>query len=115
MKMVSMANKPKAEDKGNEPGGMDCCCDDAKYPYGTQISLGSDQLAALGVKNMPAVGTVVMLQAQAKVVSCRSEEDKDGTSDDSFSLQITDLGLEAAEEKQSPMNMSEAADKIYSK
>lgn len=93
MKMVSMENKPK--DKKGEGHPIECC-DDAKYPYGTQISLGPDQLAALGIKDLPKVGTVIMLQAQAKVVACRSEEDKNGEADQSCSLQITDLGIEGS-------------------
>jgi len=95
MKLVSMANKPM-DSKEKEPGGVECCCDDAKYPYGTQISLGDDQLAALGITDLPKVGTVVMLSAKAEVVSVRSEEDRDGSADASLSLQITDLGIESS-------------------
>lgn len=103
MKMVSMANKPKKD----EEKGMVECCDDAKYPYGTQISLCNDQLAALGITEMPKIGTTVSLMAHAKVVSCRSEEDQDGSADQSLSLQITDLGIE------SKMSESKKASILY--
>ena len=91
MKMVSMANKPKKEDEK----GMVECCDDAKYPYGTQISLCNDHLEALGITEMPKIGTTVVLTAHAKVVFCRSEEDQDGSTEQSLSLQITDLGIDS--------------------
>jgi hypothetical protein len=91
MKMVSMANKPEEKKEGGE---MDCC-DDAMYPYGTQISLGSDQLKALGVMELPKVGAVLKVMASVKVVACRAEEDKDGEEDLSCSLQITEMGIDS--------------------
>lgn len=93
MKLVSMANKPK--DKKEMEGCEPPCCDDAKYPYGTQISLEGDQLAALGISDLPKVGTVVSIMAKAKVVSVSSREDQDGSADQSLSLQITDLGIDS--------------------
>jgi hypothetical protein len=97
MKMVSMANKPEDPKEGageGKNGAMCSDCGDAKYPYGTQLSLGDDQLEALGITDLPKIGTVLTIQAKVKVVAARSEEDQDGSADNTLSLQITDLGID---------------------
>lgn len=102
--MVSMANKPEEK---KEHGGEIACCDDAMYPYGTQISIGSEQLKALGIKDLPKVGTVLKVMASVKVVACRAEEDKDGEEDRSCSLQITEMGIDTK------MTETEIAETMY--
>lgn len=95
MKLVSM--------KKEGGHGHDCCCDKAvpsgcsepDYPWGTRISLEEDQIAALGLKAMPAVGAPVGLEAVAMVIGV-NEEQRDGKTFRRLELQITDLGLAAA-------------------
>lgn len=107
MKLVSMANKPKEQKEGENEAIRSLAECDSKYPYGTQLQLGNDQLQALGISDLPKVGTVVSVMAKAKVISVRSEEGQDGTADQSFSLQITDLGIDQA------MSMSEKAGAMF--
>lgn len=103
MKMVSMVHKME-----KEAGPEACCCDDMKYPYGTQINLESEQMKALGMKEMPKVGMTMMIHAKVKVVSCRSEEGKEGEEMASMSMQITDMGIEEGK-----MSDKEIAGKLY--
>lgn len=82
--------------------GKDChCCDTAPsgcsepdYPWGTRISLEEEQIAALGLKAMPAVGAPMSVQGVAMAVSV-SEEQRDGNTFRRLELQITDLALSA--------------------
>ncbi|BAM66435.1 hypothetical protein [Xanthomonas citri phage CP2] len=95
MKLVSM--------KKEGGHGKDCCCCDAApsgcsepdYPWGTRISLEEDQIAALGLKSMPAVGAPVGVEAVAMVIGV-NEEQRDGKTFRRLELQITDLALAAA-------------------
>lgn len=86
MKLVSMAKKKEASEVAMG--------EDSLYPYGTEIRLEDDQLVALGMKELPKVGTVVNLQAKAKVISASAREEQDGDICSSICLQITDLGVE---------------------
>lgn len=117
MKTVNMA-MPK--EKGGKSDG--CCCggpcdcgDEGKprYPWGLQISLEKEQLDALGIKEMPMTGTVVALQATAKVTRCSEEEREGADPMRSVSLQITDLAFEPAAEQKKPVNMAETAKALY--
>lgn len=83
-KMVSMARKtePKETD-------VPCCEETSKYPYGLVISLENGHIKELGLDPMPGVGTEIILSCKAKVTSCRSEEMKDGGTENCISMQIT--------------------------
>lgn len=88
MKMVSMARTPE---KAKEE---DCCCcpsDDSKYPYGLQLSMEEEQLTALGVTEMPKVGTEMTMTVKCKVTSCSERETDEGT-ERCLSMQITEIG-----------------------
>jgi hypothetical protein len=95
MKLVSM--------KKEGGHGHDCCCNagapsgcsEPDYPWGTRITLEEDQLAALGLKAMPAVGAPVGVEAVATVIGV-NEEQRDGKTVRRLELQLTDLGLAAA-------------------
>lgn len=117
MKMVNMA-LPK--EKGGKSEGCCCCgpcdCGDEgkpRYPWGLQISLEKEQLDALGIKEMPMTGTVVTLQATAKVTRCSEEEREGAEPMRSISLQITDLSLESKAAERKPVNMAETAKSLY--
>lgn len=66
----------------------------SSYPYGLCIRLEGPQLEALGLSNLPAVGSALMLEAKASVVSVTS---KDGHK--CVELQLTDIGLESEKEE----------------
>lgn len=113
MKMVSMAMK--AEKKGKSDG---CCCcgpcecesDKPRYPWGLQLHMDTDQLAAMGMKEMPKVGTTITMQCTVKVTGCREEEREGGEAERSVSLQITEIGMDAP-----AMSDKEKAGALYSK
>ncbi len=52
--------------------GADCmpCCGDQQYPYGLNIRLESQELAKLGITQMPAVGSELKGQFVGVVTAC---------------------------------------------
>lgn len=64
------------------------------YPYGLCINLGSDELAKLGIKDLPAVGSELEMTAKVKVTSVSSSESEHGDGHKSVSLQVTDMSLD---------------------
>lgn len=117
MKMVNMAMKPDA--KGKSDG---CCCcgpcecesERPRYPWGLQLCLESEQLAALGILELPKMGSSMTITAVAKVTRCSEEEVENGEPRRSVSLQITDIGIDIPEEKRT-VNMAETAAALYGK
>lgn len=95
MNLVSM-KKDGSHDKG-----CSCCeaapsgCSEPDYPWGLRLNLDEDQIAALGIKQLPASGAPVGIEATALVVSL-GEESRDGKVHRRLELQITDLALAAA-------------------
>lgn len=93
MKMVNM-ERSAAEMKAC---GM-CCAEgeDPKpeYPYGLRISLGKPELDKLGVSELPAIGTEMMLQVKVRVVSASASANERGEEMDA-GLQITDMAMDA--------------------
>lgn len=71
------------------------------YPYGTSLYLDEKALAKLGITEMPDVGTVVLIQAVAKVTGT-SEREYEGGSHKTLDVQITEMGLEEGEEAPEP-------------
>ena len=90
MKLVSM----NTGDAGPDMASYDCCpC----------IYLNDDQVEALGIKGMPAPGTVFTLQARAVVTSVTAHAEEadevatEGTKPDvSLSLKLVEMGVAAA-------------------
>lgn len=65
------------------------------YPWGLRIHLEAEQLAALGIKEMPPIGTVLTITAMAKVVNASVSASEGSTKEHrSLGLQITDMNLE---------------------
>lgn len=90
--MINMKRKPT---KVNvlEPG----CCSvgESPYPYGLHISLTTDELAKLGIKDMPDVGTVMTLHAKVSVTSSSESKYEGKPTAYDMGLQITDMELAA--------------------
>jgi len=61
-----------------------------RYPYGLQIRLGTEEMRKLGIKELPAVGTVLRLEAKAKVERVSASASQEN-SDKSVELQITHM------------------------
>lgn len=89
--MISMKRDPQAK-PGSE---ADCCgpeeCDKPAYPWGLQINLESDELDKLGLKQLPAVETVVRITAVATVTSVSETQEQGGDKRRCVTLQITDM------------------------
>lgn len=79
---------------GTDPeSGCDCmpspCDSDDQYPYGLNCSLGTQELAKLGISQMPAVGSEIKGQFVGVVTACRQGlNDNDDTN---LSFQIVQL------------------------
>lgn len=85
---------------------------ESEYPYGLELCLDCDTLEKLGVKELPAVGSVMKIQAMATVVSV-SERMEHGEKDDTdkrMSLQITHMSLGSGPKKSVEES---AAEKLY--
>jgi hypothetical protein len=82
------------KNKKRKPPSMDSpiLADQDKYPYGLRISLGSEQLKALGL-DLPDVGDKKTLVAKVEVVSISSNKSKGGEDHNHVEFQITDMSL----------------------
>ena len=67
-----------------------------RYSYGTRITLDEAELKKLGIKEMPAVGTVLMFEAKSKVIGSRQSA-TENSSNRSLELQITHIDFEGDE------------------
>lgn len=94
MKLVSMKRKPEEKTKDSE-----CCApmdgEHPDYPWGLRIEIGDEQLAALGIKSLPAAGANVALEGVALVYGIAEEQVDGGETKRRLELQITDLALAA--------------------
>jgi len=67
-----------------------------RYSYGTRLTLDDAELKKLGITELPAVGTVLMFEAKAKVISSRQSA-SENSNNRSIELQITHMDLELDE------------------
>lgn len=91
-KLIDMKRDKPDENSG--PMAMPAEASGEQYPYGLQINLGTPELAKLGIKALPAVGTEIMGTFTGMVTSTRMEA-ADGMEDSSMSVQICCLDLQA--------------------
>jgi len=66
------------------------------YSYDTRLTLDDAELKKMGITELPAVGTVLMFEAKAKVISSRQSA-SESTNNRSIELQITHMDLELDE------------------
>jgi hypothetical protein len=104
--MISMKLTP-AEAKSETMLGEPAESDLPKYPYGLTICLCDDELAKLGITEIPKVGSVMQLTALVEVCSVSQYENQEGA-DSNLSLQITDMELAASNSEPKPL-----ANRIY--
>lgn len=95
MAMVSMAmsTEEAAEYAGDVPGTPASIGNGPKFPWGLCIDLDDEVLAKLGITELPKVGSVFVIEAQAKVTSMNESEQLDGDKEGRISLQITDMAV----------------------
>lgn len=94
MAMVSMKIK-------QEEGENELEMKTPEYGYGTKIDLEEEQVAALGITQLPPVGTVMKVNAMVVVTKTQLEDDGEGK-ERYLCLQITDLELAPSGEKKDP-------------
>src|SRR5262245_52890513 len=75
----------------SEPGGND-------YPYGLALNLDHDSMDKLGLKDLPDVGSKMVIQAIAEVVSVGANATKESESR-YMTLQITDMDLSSTKKQ----------------
>ena len=101
MNMVNMKTSSEEAKECCEPVG----CDAPEYPYGLCIDLNDDSLDKLGITALPAVGTVVTIQAQAIVTATSSNSRQGGDQEMRASLQITDMAVTLDDGKSSAQRL----------
>ncbi|MGA9070076.1 MAG: capsid staple protein [Terracidiphilus sp.] len=82
-----------------------------KYPWGLCITLNDDSLEKLGVKTLPAVGTVVTIVAKATVSTTCKNATVGEESESSMDLQITDMQIDGLDKDL----FGRASDLLYGK
>ena len=102
MQMTSMKLDKKQESDA-QPIEANEKYDRPAYPCGLCVSLDDDALSKLGIKVLPKVGSVLMLEAKVEVSSVSSYDSQGGGKSRSVSLQITDLGIGAGGEDSEPV------------
>lgn len=114
MELASLAIDPKELEAKTEAAEAPCDADIPRYPYGTALYLDDTTLAALGVKEMPATGTLFRVVGIAKVTGTSEREfetSKGVEKRRTLDLQITDMGLEGGKKQ----TFKDAASTLYSK
>jgi hypothetical protein len=88
--MISLKSAPKPK-PGKEAAHMLMDYDPPAYPYGLCLSLNSETLTKLGIKDLPKVGTKVRITAVGEVISVSQRQELDGDQARSVDVQITDM------------------------
>lgn len=65
-----------------------------EYPWGLRLNLEQQSIKKLGMKELPEIGSEVMVHAKAKVVGARMSENEK-----SLELQITDMEMAGDDDK----------------
>ena len=90
--LVSMKRAPEKKAKKSDM----CCsmpCSASEYPWGLSINLENESLDKLGMEDLPKVGDIVKIVAEAKVESVSSRSDKDTKNNRTVSLQIVKMAI----------------------
>lgn len=66
-----------------------------KYPWGLCVELNDESLKKLGITELPAVGSTLLLMAHVTVQSVSASQQVDGDKESRASLQITEMALGA--------------------
>ena len=107
MNLTSMKTTP-AEAKEEAKEMIGDASTQPQYPYGLSISIDDEMMTKLGIKDLPAVGTEMMLMAKCEVCSTSAYDTQTNGPEINFSLQITDMALESP-------NGPSIAERLYGK
>lgn len=96
---MNLVNMQQTEEEAKEYGMVSAPGDAPKYPHGLCLCLNDGTLEKLGIKELPAVGSTLLVMAHATVTSVRSSQQMDGDKESGVDLQITEMALSAPTEK----------------
>lgn len=97
-KLVDM-KRTKAEAKA-EAAEYNSISGQPEYPWGLQIRLEDEELTKLGITNLPDVGSGMTLTINVEVQSATETKMANGKTDRCVCLQITQLGVDAADQEE---------------
>ena len=100
MKLMDMSN-PKLPETAAMPSPVSSGYD--KYPYGLRICLNNDQLEKLGIKDLPKVGTTMVIEAVGEVCENHQSDSLNGKPYRSMYIQITEMGAAVKKTRESKM------------
>lgn len=103
LKLIDMKRSSPDEESGET--AMPAGPDGEQYPYGLQINLCEDELAKLGIQQLPPVGIEVHGMFAGQITSASQDPGDDG--DRRLTIQIMYLAMEA--EKPHPGEGKETA------
>lgn len=92
MKLTSM--KVKKQDAEKMPAAIGPMDSGEQYPYGLRIRLENEQLDKLGIKELPAVGEYVSIEAECCVISTAQNDRNGGEPRRTLELQIEKIGCD---------------------
>lgn len=107
MKVVSMKRDQQDKDAKSDEACSPCHSEQPDYPWGLRLNLGDEEVAALGLGQLPSAGAQVQLAGIGKVMGVR-EEEVEGKTKRTLEIQITDLGLQVGDGRS-------IADRLYPK
>lgn len=113
MAMTSLKISKEEVKKKNASLSIASDGDGERYPYGTRLDLDKEALDKLGITDMPAVGTKMMLEAKVTVIGSRQSA-SDKSEHRSIELQITDMELGSDGDEVSEGELTRGNDKAMS-
>lgn len=111
-KFVDMAFTRAEAKLEAEPSPAEVSAAAPRYSYGLCICLGPDELAKLGITDMPSAGDMLHGAFMSKVTSV-SERDTEGGKDCRVELQITHLAIESEDDENDEMVSERRAKRMY--
>jgi hypothetical protein len=111
-KLVDMARTPEEKKAAEERWKEGPVTDD--YPWGLCINLGKDELAKLGITELPAVGDELFICAVTKVTSVNHSAGS-GENEDNMGVTLQIVKMGTMEEDSPADKMGRMAAKLYGK
>lgn len=97
MKMVSMM-RTASDKRGDKMSNAPIEATQPDYPYGLVLHLEKDEIDKLGMKQLPGIGTEMPMHVLLRVTRVSQSAAEGADEQTSVDLQITDIGIGAAEE-----------------
>jgi hypothetical protein len=98
MKLIDMKLSDEEKKEQTQPPAE---MEGEQYPWGVCLDLDDGTLAKLGITKLPEIGTVMVVEARAKVVGI-NEAANESAESKSVRLQIIEMGVQADAKPRSP-------------